>query len=291
MPFAIAVRLSILIAVLAVPADALGATTVRTSSVSGRVVAPAGRAATLGLHCPAGAVALNGAVTRQGQGAVVRSSMPGKGSGDWVFRVAARGSGSRSVSALVRCVSLRLPGEFTRARVNVKTQRRTDIVVAPGGTATTEVACGRRWTATGYGLGGGRRGNVRLARVIPSAHGWRFTLENTGTSTVRPAVTGRCLRSKVTAPRFGGGTATLAFAVSRPSHSNTVGSGSTAFRHSCGGRFSVAGGSSVDPASSIELAVGAPAGPSGGRWAFRRASAGEQVRSVLVCLSRASRFR
>src|SRR3954462_4114544 len=134
MPFTTAVRLSILIAVLAVPADALAATTVHTSSVTGRVVAPAGRAATLGLHCPAGAVALNGAVARQGRGAVVRSTMPGRRSGDWVFRVAARGAGSRTVTAVLRCVSLRVPGEFTRARVNIKTQRRTDIVIAPGGT-------------------------------------------------------------------------------------------------------------------------------------------------------------
>jgi hypothetical protein len=286
-----AVRLSVLIALLAVPADALGASTVRTSSVSGRLVVPSGGPRTLSLHCPADAVALNGAITRKGRGVVVRSSMPGRGSGDWAFRVAASGAGSRTVSAVLRCVSLRLPEEFTQARVNIKTQRRTDVVIAPGATATTEVACGARWTATGYGLSGGRRGNVRFAEVVPGAHGWRFTLENTGSSTVRPAVAGRCLRSKVTATGPGGRSAELAFSVSRPSHSNTVGPGSDTFTHSCGGRFSVATGSIVDPAGSIEMAGSSPTGPAGGRWTFRSASGGDRVRSFLVCLSRASRFR
>jgi hypothetical protein len=286
-----AVRLSVLLAVFAIPAEALGASTVRTSSVSGRLVVPGGGPRTLGLHCPADAVALNGAITRQGRGVVVRSSMPGRGSGDWAFRVAASGAGSRTVSAVLRCVSLRLPEEFTQARVNVKTQRRTDVVVAPGATATTEVACGRRWTATGYGLRGGRRGDVRFAEVVPGAHGWRFTLENTGRSTVRPTVTGRCLRSKVTATGPGGNRGELAFSVSRPSHSDTVGPGSTTFRHTCAGRFSVATGSIVDPAASIELALSSPAGPAGARWRVRRASGGDLVRTFLVCLSRASRFR
>ena len=291
MRFTTAVRLSVLIAVLAVPADALGATTVRTSSVNGRVVVPGGRPSTISLHCPDGAVALNAAITRKGRAVVVRRSMPGRGSGDWAFRMAASGAGSRVVSAVLRCVSLRLPEEFTQARVNVKTQRRTDVVIAPGATATTEVACGRRWTATGYGLGGGRRGDVRFAGVVPGAHGWRFTLENTGSSTVRPAVAGRCLGSKVTATGPGGRRAELAFSASRPSHSNTVGPGSDAFTHSCGSRFSVATGSIVDPAASIEMAGSSPIGPAGGRWTFRSASGGDSVRSFLVCLSRASRFR
>jgi hypothetical protein len=78
--------------------------------------------------------------------------------------------------------------------------------------------------------------------------------------------------------------------VTRPTRSNTLGPGSSTFRHSCGRRFSLATGSIVDPAASIDLAVSSPAGPAGGRWTFRNASGGDRVRSFLVCLSRASRF-
>jgi hypothetical protein len=282
-----AVRLSILIALLAVPADALGASAVRTSSVTGRVVVPDGRSTTMRLHCPPGAAALNAAVTRQGRGVVVQRSVPGSGSGDWGFRVAARGAGSRSVSAVLRCISLRLPDGLTRARLSVATRDREGPVLARGATATLRLGCGRAWTATGYALRGGE--GVRLAAVEPDAHGWRFTLENTGSATARAGVSVRCLRTKVAAT--GPGTsAEMTVGVTRPTRSNTLGPGSSTFRHSCGRRFSLATGSIVDPAASIDLAVSSPAGPAGGRWTFRNASGGDRVRSFLVCLSRASRF-
>jgi len=288
------VRLSVLVAVLAVPADALAAGTVRTSSVTGRLDVPGGRPSTMSLHCPPDAVALNGAITRQGRGVIVRRSIPGRGSGDWAFRVAAGGSGSRSVSAVLRCVSVRLSDEFTQARVNVKTQRRTDVVIAPGGAATTEVACGRRWTPTGYGLSGGRRGDVRLAEVVPGAHGWRFTLENTGSSTVRPEVIGRCLRSKVIATRAVGGTGELRFGVTRRSFERAFPSRPSrrTATAGCGGnRFSVSAGLQLDPADPFELVTAAPLRARAARWTFRNVSAGDAFRGYMVCLSRASRFR
>jgi hypothetical protein len=288
MRFTTAVRLSILIALFAVPADALGASVVRPSSVTGRTVVPDGRSSTMRLHCPPGAVALNAAVTRQGRGVVVQRSVPGTGSGDWGFRVAPGGAGSRSVSAVLRCVSLRLPDGLTRARLAITTRNRSGMVLAPGGTATLRLGCGRAWTATGYALRGGE--GIRPATVEPDAHGWRFTLENTGSTTARAGVSARCLRTKVAAT--GPGTsAEMTFGVTRPARSNTLGRGSTTFTHSCGERFSLATGSIVDPAATVDLAASSPAGPAGGRWTFRNASGGDRVRSFLVCLSRASRFR
>ncbi|HEX6651354.1 MAG TPA: hypothetical protein VF072_01320 [Thermoleophilaceae bacterium] len=291
MSLSTAVRLAVLLAVLAIPAEALGASTVRTSSVSGRLVVPGGGPRTLGLHCPSDAVALNGAITSKGRGVVVRSSMPGRGSGDWAFRVAVSGAGSRTVSAVLRCVALRLPEEFTQARLNVKTQRRNDVVIAPGATATTEVACGRRWTATGYGLRGGARGDVRFAEVVPSAHSWRFTLENTGPSTVRPTVTGRCLRSKVTA-RGPGSSGELRFRTRRRSFSTVLPPGPGQIdATACGaGLFSVGAGGSLDAASTKELVIASPVRQRGGRWRFTGGS-GDPFKGYMVCLSRASRFR
>jgi hypothetical protein len=292
MRFTTAVRLSVLLAVFAVPADALGASGLRTSSVTGRIVVPQGRPSTLGLHCPPHAVALNAAITSKGAGAVVRGSNPGRDAGAWSFRVSAAGSGSRAVSAVLRCVSLQ-PPEGSHARVDVKTLRRANIVLAPGATATARAGCGSRWTATGYALRGGRRGDVRLAAAVPGAHGWRFTLENTGSATARATVTARCVRSTVTARSPSGGTAALTFGVHRQSFSTVFPPGpgridATACR---GGRFGLAAGGSLDPASSIELVIASPIRQREGRWRFRGGSGGDRFTGHMLCLSQGSRFR
>jgi hypothetical protein len=291
MHFRSAVRLSVFFVALAVPADALGADAVRTFSVTGSMVVPSGPPSTISLHCPSSAIALNGAVTRQGSGVVVRRSIPGKDSADWAFRVAAAGSGSRSVSVVLRCVALRLPAGSTSARLHVSSRSRSIVGIAPGESRSTRLGCGGPWTATGYALNAGANGAVRLAEVVPGEHGWRFTLENTGSTTSRAGVVVRCVRTKVTASGPAG-TREMRFRVTRPAHSNSIGPNRITFTHTCGaGRFSLATGSSVDPAASIELARSSPAGPADGRWTFRRASGGDHVDTFLVCLSRASRFR
>lgn len=288
-----AVRLSVLIAVLAVPADALAATAVRTSSVTGRLDVPDGGPSTLSLHCPPGAVALNAAIAQQGSGVVVRRSIPGGSGGDWAFRVAPGGSGSRSLSAVLRCVSLRLPEGFTRAQLNITTRDQGGIQLAPGATATTRLGCGSRWTATGYALAGGTSGEVRLAAAVPGAHGWRFMLENTGSATTRAAVSVRCVRSRITATSPAGDTADLRFNVTRPSFSTTFPRGgpqidATGCRV---GRFSLAAGGMLDPASTIELLIASPVRERGARWRFGQPGEGDRFTGYAVCLSRGSRFR
>jgi hypothetical protein len=291
MAFSAAVRLSVVLVLLAVPAEALGASTIRTSSVTGGLVVPAGATSKIRLHCPPSAVALNAAVTRRGSGVEVRRSIPGDDVGSWAFRVAASGSGSRSVSAVVRCVRLEPPADLSAVRLHVKTRSRPGIPVAAGATETVRLGCGAGWSATGYALAGDPGDTVRLAAVVPDAHGWRFTLENTGSAPARAGVSARCLRTRVAARRQGGGTAELGFTVSRHARTDTVGPGSaSSFSRTCGGGFSLATGSSVDAAAPIELALSSPAGSGGARWKFARASAGDRVQSVLVCLARGSGF-
>jgi hypothetical protein len=292
MAFTTAVRLAVLLAVLAVPADALAASTLRTSSVTGRMVVPDGRSSTIRLHCPPGAVALNGAIARQGGGVIVRRSIPG-GDGDaWAFRVAAGGAGSRAVSAVLRCVSLRLPTGFTHSRLDVRTRSAGGVDLAPGETVSARLGCGNRWTATGYAVDGGRNGDVRLAEVVPGAHGWRFTLENTGSAAAVAGVSAHCLRSKARATGPGGAAAELRFNVTRPSFHTTFPRGGPQIEASgCRtGRFSLAAGGSLDPASTIELLIASPIRERGGRWRFGRPSAGDEFTGYTVCLSRRSRF-
>ena len=292
MRFTTALGLSVLLALIALPADALAAGAVRPSSVTGSLIVPAGRPSTISLHCPPGAVALNGAITRRGDGVVVRRSIPGEGSGDWAFRVARDGAGSRSVSAVLRCVALRLPDGLSHARLDVRSRSRSGIELAPGAKRFVRVGCGRNWTATGYALSDGS-GRVRLPEAAPEAHEWRFTLENTGTSTALAGLSVRCLRPGVTATRSGGGSAELRFGVTRPSfeHAFPAGPSRRTASGGCGGtRFSVAAGLQLDPADPFEVITAGPRRAGGARWTFRNVSAGDAFRGYVVCLARNSAF-
>jgi len=292
MLFKTAVCLSLALVLLAVPAEALGASTVRTSSVTGKLVIASGSPSTIRLQCPPSAVALNGAVTRRGAGVAILGSRPGSDAGSWTFRAAASGSGSRSVSAVLRCVRLQLPEGLSDVRLHVRTRNRPGMVIAPGGTATARLGCGRAWTATGYALTGGGDA-VRLPQALPEAHGWWFTLENTGTTTARVRLSTRCIRTSVTARRAGGGTAELRFGVTRRSFERAFQAGPSgrASTGSCGGsRFSVAAGIQLDPADPFEPITASPSGQGGARWTFRNVSAGDGFRAYMVCLGRGSTF-
>jgi hypothetical protein len=282
--------ISLAAALLCAPAAAHARDVVRPSSVEARTTVPAGGATTLTLECPTPAVALNAAVASHGAGVTVRRSIPGTGAGDWRFRLtAAAGADRRVARAVLRCVRLELPAGLSGASLDVKTRRESVVSIPAGGTAAVRLRCGPAWVATGYGFDD-RRGRVRLATIEPSAHGWDFILENTGSRAAPAGVSARCLRQTVTATR-GGGSAELRFRVARPAFQNRLGPGSTTFTHSCGStQFSLATGSIVDALADIELGANGPVETRRGRWRFRRAAGGDEVRTFLVCLSRRSGF-
>jgi hypothetical protein len=293
MPLRIAVCLSLTAALLALPAAVEAADVVRPSSVSSTALVPAGATRTVSLQCPSSSVALSGAVTRTGPGVTIRRSTPGSEPGTWRFRVAVqRGAGARRAQAVLRCVRLAVPNGLSGVRLAVKTRSRRGAPVPVGGTASVAVRCGPAWLATGYGLDAGSGGNVRLASAMPVASGWRFTLENVGSAPASAGVSVRCVRQTVRASRAGG-SAELRFQITRPSQANGLGtSPRPSFSHSCGGRlFSLATGFTVDPLATIELAASGPLHATRGRWQFRQASGGDEVRTFLVCLSRSSRFK
>jgi hypothetical protein len=288
----IALCIALTIALLAVPASALAADVVAPSSVAGSTTVPAGGSSTLTLRCPASAVALNAAVTRRGAGVTVRRSIPGAGSGDWRFRLAAAaGARNRGVHAVLRCVRLALPAGVSGARLVVSTSRPPSIPVPAGFSPPIDVSCARGFTATGYGLDRGVSRDVTVASAVPSARGWSFRLENTGASSANARLSVRCLKRVVNARR-GGSPTSLSFRVTRREFSNRVGPGTRSrFSHSCRqSEFSAATGSIVDPAADIELGGSHPTRSRGGRWTFARVSAGDRVRSSLVCLSRRTQF-
>ncbi len=289
----IAVSISITIALLAGPASASAANVVVPSSVVGSTTVPAGASSTLALRCPGTAVALNASVTRRGAGVTVRRSIPGADAADWRFRLtAAAGARRRGVRAVLRCVHLRLPVGVSDARLVVSRRRSPVFEIAPGSFVAAQAGCPAGFVATGYGLDRGARPDVTIAAAIPTAHGWNFTLENSGASPARARFTARCLKRVVNARR-GGSATSLTFRVQRREFSNHVGPGARrSFSHSCRtSEFSTATGSAVEPVADIELRGSHPTRSRGGRWVFANASSGDAVSSSLVCLSRRTGFR
>ena len=286
MPLRIAVSISVVAALLAVPAGAHAANVVRPTSVSGTDTLTAGTH-TLHLQCPAPSVALNAAVIRKSPGVTLRRSIPGSAAGNWRFRVEVANGGSR-VRSVLRCVRLDVPAGMSGVRLGVKTTSEPGVGIPGDGATEVALRCGPAWVATGYALDAGGSGNVRLASVVPVAHGWNFVLENVGPADASAGVSARCLRRTVSTA----GSAELRFDITRPSRGNILGTNSTpTLSHSCGaGRFSLATGSIVDPRDPIVFAAGGPIRSQGGRWTFRNASGGDRVRTFLVCLSRSTGF-
>jgi hypothetical protein len=289
MPLRFAACLPVAAALLALPGAAEAANVVRPSSITDRTVVPAGEAVTVRLSCAAPSVALSGAVTRQGAGVTVRRSTPGAGAGDWSFRLAAAaGAQSRAVTMVLRCVRLEVPSGISGARLVVRTRMRPGVTVPAGGSTEIRLQCGRAGTATGYGLDRGARDDLVLTAVVPEAHGWRFRLENTGSTPATAGVSARCLRTNV---RASGGE--LTFGVTRPSFAASFAAGEgrrTAFRNCGRSRFSLAAGVTVDPADSIEFVTGGPTRTRGNRWSFRNVTNGDGFRAVMVCLRTGSGF-
>lgn len=288
MPSRFALCTSLTIALLAFPASALAADVVVPSSVARSTAVPSGGSKTLTLRCPAEAVALNAAVTNHDPGVTVRRSIPGRAAGRWSFRLTGAGGGG-GVRAVLRCVRLQLPVGVSGARIEVST-RRQPVAVPAGGMTTVGLRCGAAWVGTGYGFDPGTRGDARLASVVPTAHGWAFTIANAASAPATARVSARCLRRAVTST---GGR--LRFDVARLVFSNLIGrmpGSAGTFTENCARtQFSLATGYAVDGTSEVELRLTHPEGRRAGRFRFRRAASADVVTTFLVCISRRSQFR
>jgi hypothetical protein len=264
---------------------------VRPSYDGESVSIPPGAARVLTMRCPTGAVALNAAVSRRGSGVTVRRSTPGIDAGSWSFRASNGASGRRRLSAILRCVRLEVPAGVSGVQLTVSTRMPPSVSIPAGGTADTEVPCPRGWVPTGYGVhAGADAGDVNVARAVPSARSWSFTLENTGAAAADASVRVRCLRQRV-GGRRGGAPTSLRFRFSRPQFENTGIPTGDGFTHRCGRRrFSLSAGISYDPQSDIVIDETFAASERFGVWLFRRSETAETIRSSIVCLRRGSRF-
>jgi hypothetical protein len=286
MLYRIAACASVIVVLSALPAVADAANVVRPSSVTAAVALASGEARGVHLQCPDPAVAVNGAASRRDAGLTLRRSTPGTGAGDWHFRLTADADGRTHRGTLVlRCVRLALPTAAFGARLDVKTRKRPAISLGSNRSVAVRVACGPAWLATGYGIHAGSAG-IRVTSVVPLAHGWDFTVKNTDARATRVGLSARCLKERVTSTL-----GVLRFRTTRPSRQNELGPARVhSLTQSCGsGLFSLATGSTLEPAATFELDASGPVRSTRGRWTFRRGSG--RVRTHLVCLSQTSRFR
>jgi hypothetical protein len=260
----------------AVPGAAAAAPVVDPGSVSGSVTVPQGATRTPTLTCPGAAVALHGAASSEPGTDSIPSSNPQR----WTFRF---DSGPRRrVSALLRCVQLRVPAGVGDVRLVVGTLRRPAVFVVAGATRRVTLTCEPGMVPTGWGLQRGGAGDeIALAAVAPARRGFVFELENRGDVGASATPRIRCLERT---QRASGG--------ERHSFGTRLASfeddGSVA-QHACRrGEYSVSAGFSLDPAGDAIVNRATPRGERGGLW---RLSEAAPATTSLVCLSRRTRFR
>jgi hypothetical protein len=282
---------TVAIAALAgLPAGAAAENTIVPSSVERSATVPAGGARSLRLACPDTAVALHAAVVRLPGGAGVSDSIPGSSARRWTIRLAGAASGDRKVTAVLRCVRLRLPLGVSGVTLRVASGSRPSLAVAPRDSARAGLTCPQGYAPTGYGFGASSTA-VSLAAAVPTRRGWRFRVENGGGSPTTAAVRIRCLQPMVRGRR-GGRVVRLRFGLQRLDFRRTVPTGDReSLRGFCArDHISVASGVALDPSDDILLRTTYPAGGSSARWSFGNTGAPAQIRAYMLCLARFSRF-
>lgn len=241
----------------------------------------------LALACPGTGVALNAAVTRASGDVSVRESRPGSAPQGWSMSLSA-GDGGRA-TAVLRCVSLVLPAGSEAVDLRERSQLPPARTIAAGATRRVVVDCPAGYLATGYGVAGGLRGDVRVAAALPRATGWALRLHNAGDRTARAAVRTRCL-SATARGRIDGRPASLAFRIARRAAGEGAGPGSAFTRRCRPGEFSVATGSTPAGAGGLTPAAGGAFGERGARWSFAGPGGPQRVTTHLLCMDLSSRF-
>lgn len=285
--FAGGVLIVAVLGVVSLPATAAARDSVLPRSVDREVTVPSAGSGSLPLRCPRGAVALHAAAADLPRGVTLMESLPGSNARSWTLRFANRGS-SKRVSAVLRCVRVRLPAGMPDVTVAVSSSSRSTTVAARS-SARVAIACRPGYIPTGHGISA-TDDSVATAAVVPSRGGWTFRLENaTGSAaSVTPRV--RCLRRAATGRRFGR-RVRLAFDISRSGWTHTVRGGNRSYSNSCArNAFSVSTGVSLDPDARIALRSASPDGDRSGRWWFRNGGRSQPVKSYLLCMALGTRF-
>lgn len=227
------------------------------------------------LKCPARAVALNGAAPN------ASSSIPAADARRWTFRF------TRSGSATLRCVRLRLPHDVGALSLIVGTTFEPVFEVPPGFTQQIDLKCPTGEVPVGWGLERRTDGNgLTIAAAVPIAKGWSFAVKNTATIGAAGSLSARCLQKKQRASSGQRHT----FSTRIASFTERVGRAGTASRSCRANEYSVATGVSLPADDDLLLTGTGPTGERGGRWSFANGGGTETVQTSLICLARTTGF-
>jgi hypothetical protein len=263
-----------IVAAAIVPAAAQ-ARVVEPVSVTGQVDVPAGETRSLTLKCPERAVALNGAAPN------ASSSIPGANARRWTFHF------SRSGSAVLRCVRLRLPERVRGVGVVVESKIQPIFEVPPGSTVRIDMRCSRGMIPTGWGLErAGADNGLTIAGAVPSKKGWTFAVENAGTLGAAGTLNARCLEKR---QRASSGQH-HSFSTRIVSFTEQI-EGSTSTSRSCRqAEYAVGTGVSLPATDDITLAGTTLVGDRGGEWSFAQGNGATAITTSLICLARTTGF-
>ena len=242
--------------------------------VTKSVAASPGQPKSITLRCPARAVALNGAAHNASSSIAVPDARR------WSFRF------TRSGSATLRCVRLRLPHNVDGINLRVGTTYEPVFEVPPGFTQQIELKCETGQVPVGWGLERRTDDNgLAIVGAMPVARGWSFAVKNTAGVGAAGSLSARCLDKK---QRASSGQR-HAFSTRVASFTDQFDGGTTS--HSCrANEYSVATGVSL-PATADVLFTGTDlTGERGARWRFANAGGSTPVRTSLICLARTTGF-
>jgi hypothetical protein len=252
-------------------------------TVSKSVSVPAGQTRSLNLRCPAHSVALNGTANVPLTGT---DSIPASDARNWTFRFTA-GSAPRTAGAVLRCVRLRLPHRVKRVGLVVGTHVEPVFEIPAGNSQEIAIKCNRGQLPTGWGLERRTADNgLSIAGAVPTAHGWRFTVENTGPVGAAGTLYGRCLERSQRASSGQRHT----FSTRVASFTQQVNGGATTSRSCRSREYSVATGVSLPATDDIRLTATGVVGSRGAEWSFAQPSGSTSVTTSLICLARTTGF-
>jgi hypothetical protein len=234
-----------------------------------------GQTKSVTLKCPARAVALNGAAPN------ASSSIPAADARRWTFRF------TRSGSATIRCVRLRLPHHVGGLSLIVGTTFEPVFEIPPGFTQQIDVKCTTGEIPTGWGLERRTEDNgLSIAGAVPIKKGWSFAVRNTGPVGAAGSLSARCLERRQHADSGQRHT----FSTRIASFTEQVDGSGTTSRSCRANEYSVATGVSLPANDDVLLTGTGLTGERGGEWSFSQPTGATTVQTSLLCLAQTTGF-
>ena len=243
--------------------------------VTKSVAASPGQPKSITLKCPARGVALNGAAPNASSSIAVPDARR------WSFRF------TRSGSATLRCVRLRLPHNVDGINLAVGTTYEPVFEVPPGFTQQIDLKCPTGQLPVGWGLERRSDDNgLAIVGAMPVGRGWSFAVKNTAAIGAAGSLSARCLKKSQRTSNGHHHT----FSTRVASFTGQVRGPGTISRSCRANEYSVATGVSLPAGHDIVLTGTGLTGERGAQWSFASPGDATAVQTSVICLARYTGF-